>query len=196
MQKKKSLNQILTINFVPQIYSKSCHVLPCLLFCNDILHFCIYFCFLNIEAPWRKLNAAPVCFGSKDDQFGRFNVEVGGSVEAVKLIHVSGWVNCDVVHYNSSNWGCYATNVGTVIGTVITTSNDVILLPDFDGLQMWYTLPGYNPDSKEIVFKGFKNPLLLTSGQELRIWYSEDLQNDTKDDNGGTTCADVYAMYI
>ena len=192
---KKSTNQILIINFVPQIYFKSCHVLPCLPFCNDILHFCIYFCFSNIEAPWRKLNAAPVCFGAKDDQFGRFNVEVGGSVEPVKLIHVSGWVNCDVVHYSSTNWGCRATDVGTVIGTVITTSNDVILLPDFDELQVWYTLPEYNPDSKEIVFKGLKNPLLLSSGQELRIWYNEDLQNVTEGDNGGTTCADVYAMY-
>ena len=83
------------------------------------------------------------------------------------------------------------------LGTVLTTSNDVILLPDFPELQTWYSLPGYNADSKEIVFKGLKNPLLLTSGQELRIWYSEDLQNAaTEDDNGGTTCADVYAMYI
>ena len=149
--------------------------------------------FSNIEATWRKLNVAPVCFGSKDDQFGKFNIEVGGSVEAVKLVHVSGWVNCDVYHLPSSNWGCWH---GKEIGTVITTSNDVILLPDFDGLQTWYSLPGYNADSKEIVFKGLKNPLLLSSGQELRIWYSEDLQNQNENDNEGTTCADVYAMYM
>ena len=38
-----------------------------------------------IETPWRKLNSAPVCFGAKDNQFGRFQVEVGGSIQAVKL---------------------------------------------------------------------------------------------------------------
>ena len=91
-----------------------------LAFLQCILHFCIYFCFSNIEAPWRKLNVAPVCFGSKDDQFGRFNVEVGGSVEAVKLIHVSGWVNCDVVYHPSLNWGCWKSDEGTRHG-----SNDV-----------------------------------------------------------------------
>ena len=60
------------------------------------------------------------------------------------------------------------------LGTVLTTSNDVILLPDFHGLEMWYSLPGNNADSKEIVFKGLKNPLLLSSGQELRIWYNDE----------------------
>ena len=32
------------------------------------------------ETPWRKLNSAPVCFGARDNQFGRFQVEVGGSI--------------------------------------------------------------------------------------------------------------------
>ena len=59
------------------------------------------------ETPWRKLNSAPVCFGAKDDQFGRFQVEVGGSIQAVKLVHLSGQVTCNRYQVNgSSKWGC------------------------------------------------------------------------------------------
>ena len=30
------------------------------------------------EAPWQKLNTAPVCFGAKGDNFGSFEVAIGG----------------------------------------------------------------------------------------------------------------------
>ena len=58
------------------------------------------------ETPWRKLNSAPVCFGARDNQFGRFQVEVDGSIQAVKLVHLSGQVTCDPHPISWSNWGC------------------------------------------------------------------------------------------
>ena len=69
------------------------------------------FFFFNVflvltETPWRKLNSAPVCFGAKDNQFGRFQVEVDGSIQAVKLVHLSGQVTCDPHPISWSNWGC------------------------------------------------------------------------------------------
>ena len=77
--------------------------------------------------------------------------------------------------------------------TLITTSKNEILLPE--SKQMVYTLPGYDADSEEIVFAEISKPLLLSSGQELRIWYSEDLTAG-ESDNDGTSCVDVYAKYM
>ena len=142
-----------------------------------------------IEVPWRKLNTAPVCFGAKDNQFGKFEVEVSGSVEAVKLVHVSGSVSCGSGVF--SNWGCSPGDA--TIHTVITTSSNVILLPESQ--QVWYNLPGYDTSSKEIVFTGLSSPLLLSSGQELRLWYAEDYNNQYEANNAGMTCADVFAKY-
>ena len=64
------------------------------------------------------------------------------------------------------------------------------------GQSSRYTLPGYDAQSSEIIFSGFPNPLHLSSGQELRIWYKEDLKNDSEFDNGGTSCADVFVKYL
>ena len=139
--------------------------------------------------PYRKLNTDPVCFGAKGNQFGRFNIAVGGSVEAVKLVHVSGSLSCRAGDF--SMWGC---EISDTLHTLITTSSDVILLPE--SKQVWYRLPGYNSTSKEIMFVGLTNPLYMSSGQELRLWYSEDFINYHESNNAGTTCADVYAKYI
>ncbi|XP_067023808.1 uncharacterized protein, partial [Acropora muricata] len=97
------------------------------------------------ETPWRKLNSAPVCFGAKDNQFGRFRVEVGGSIQAVKLVHLSGQVNCHL-----------PLNAYT---TVLVT-------------------------------------LYLSSDEELRLWYEEDLIGHTENDNDGRSCTDVFAKYL
>ena len=134
-----------------------------------------------------------MCFGAKYDQFGRFEIKTGGSVNAVKLVHVSGSVTCNVNAGAGarSRFGCWK---GEYIKTVVTTSNDVILLPE--SKQPTYTLPGYYADSKEIAFTDISTPLLLSSGQKLRIWYGEDLTNSAEGDNEGISCVDVYAKYI
>ncbi|XP_015760575.1 PREDICTED: uncharacterized protein LOC107339772 isoform X2 [Acropora digitifera] len=142
------------------------------------------------ETPWRKLNSALVCFGAKDDQFGRFQVEIGGSIQAIKLVHLSGYVTCDSRPVYRSNWGC----VGWNIFLFITNASDIILLPM--GIRAPYTIPGYDEQSSEIVFSGFPNPLHLSSDEELRLWYWEDLVDRSEHDNGGTSCTDVFAKYL
>ena len=47
-----------------------------------------------------------MCFGAKDNQFGQFQVEFGGSIEAVKLVHLSGQASCHQPGNFSSKWGC------------------------------------------------------------------------------------------
>ena len=146
------------------------------------------------EPPWRKLNTAPVCFGAKNDDFGRFRIEFGGSLNAVKLVHVSGGVKCSNVWLaGTSKFGC-ASESSENIHTVITTSNDEILLPE--SKETVYILPGNERESEEIVFAEISTPLLLSSGQELRIWYGEDLINEHDGDNSGNHCVNVYAKYM
>ncbi|XP_015748430.1 PREDICTED: uncharacterized protein LOC107328208 isoform X1 [Acropora digitifera] len=142
------------------------------------------------EHPWRKLNSAAVCFGAKDDQFGQFQVEFGGSIEAVKLVHLSGQVSCDQHANVWSKWGCN----GKHIFVFLTDASRTILLPMDQNSP--YTIPGYDAQSSEIVFSGLPNPLHLRSGQELRMWYEEDLKNVFESDNGGKTCADVFVKYL
>lgn len=151
------------------------------------------------EAPWQKMNTAPVCFGAKGDQFGEFEVEIGGSVDSVKLVHVSGDVTCAVFDIFGganarSKFGCQKSS--SELYTFITTANNDILLPESREFPSKYTLQGYHPDSSEIVFTNISTPLRLSSGQQLRVWYGEDLMDETEHDNSGSTCVDVYAKYM
>ena len=149
------------------------------------------------ETPWQKLNTVPVCFGAKDDQFGSFKVEIDGSVNSVKLVHVSGDVTCANLFAFAgvnarSKFGCAKASLE--LYTLITTANNDILLPESQ--ESPYTLPGYHSDSTEIVFTDMSTPLRLSSGQQLRVWYGEDLRNVSEHDNEGRSCVDVYAKYM
>ena len=37
---------------------------------------------------------------------------------------------------------------------------------------------------------------MVDGGEEFRIWYQEDYRNQKENDNAGSTCTDVYALYI
>lgn len=50
--------------------------------------------------------------------------------------------------------------------------------------------------SSVLVFQRFDDPLYVAPGQQLRVWYGEDLKDVSEDDNGGQTCADVFALYM
>lgn len=146
------------------------------------------------ERPWRKLNSAAVCFGARNDQFGRFEVEVGGSLDAVKLVHLSGLVNCNINRNNkSSKWGC--SPYSKKIQVVITNTSNTVLLPHA-GVNLKYAIPGYGPNSSEIVFSDFPNPLPLSSGQDLRLWHLYGLNNHTAGIRGGKSCANIFAKYM
>ena len=64
------------------------------------------------------------------------------------------------------------------------------------GQNSRYTLPGYDPQSGEIIFSGFPASLYLSFRQALRLWYEEDYQIVSEDDNDGTSCGDVFAKYF
>ena len=148
-----------------------------------------------IETPWRKLNSAPVCFGAKDNRFGRFQVEVGGSIQAVKLVHLSGQVTC--YHPRESAWSKWGCNMGDFVKYIfvfLTDASNRILLPM--GQNSHYIIPGYDGQSSEITLSDFPHPLHLSSDQELRLWYEEDLRGRFENDNDGTSCTDVFVKYL
>ncbi|KAL9960073.1 hypothetical protein ACROYT_G033477 [Oculina patagonica] len=146
--------------------------------------------------PWIKLNSGPVCFGAKGDQFGKFSVPSGGSLLAIKLVHLHGYVSCNT--RGVSNWSYWGCGKGHVDVTITTSANHLLLPPSqFDaGSAKKSQIPGYNSLSPELVLSVFSSPLTVTSGQELRLWFGEDLANSSESDNGGTSCCDVFARFI
>ena len=143
-----------------------------------------------------------MCFGARDNRFGKFLVPSSGKLASVKLAHVYGYVTCqkDKASY-WSYWGCGKhSSLSNHVDVAITTSSGSVLLPSSqfitDKTHKWSLIPGYNSLSPKLVLSAFSNPPSVTRGQELRLWYGEDLANSSESDNGGTSCCDVYARLI
>lgn len=64
------------------------------------------------------------------------------------------------------------------------------------GETKWSKIPGYTSLSPQILLSVFSDPVEITAGEELRLWYGEDLANKDEDDNEGKVCADVYGLYV
>ena len=143
-----------------------------------------------------------MCFGARDNRFGKFFVPFSGKLASVKLVHVYGYVTCDNRKTSYwSYWGCgQHSSLKNQVNAVITTSGGSVLLLSSqfitDKTNKWSLIPGYNSLSPELVLSAFSNPPSVTRGQELRLWYGEDLANNSESDNGGTSCCDIYARLI
>ena len=141
---------------------------------------------------WSKLNIlGPVCFGARGNSYGEFTVQVTGRVIAAKLVHVFGAV-ANSNNYDGGNWG----NPGNKIRTVITNANNDVIVPYNYTPHGYYTLEGYKSTSSELVFPNVSAPGTVTRGQVMRLWFVEDLGDDSEGDNSGESCADVYLFYV
>ena len=102
--------------------------------------------------------------------------------DRITQIPISGdfWVMCRFSSnaYLKSLLKCLELNrfSSTNFTFFLTDASNTILLPMSQSSR--YIIPGYDAQSSEIIFSGFPNPLHLSSGQELRMWYEEDLKND------------------
>jgi len=96
-----------------------------------------------------------------------------------------------------SFWGC--AGIKDRVNVVITdTSNHIILPPNQFIVSggKWYRVPYYNaPFAPELVLSVFSHPRWVSSGQQFRLWFGEDLTDDSEHNNGGRACCDVYALY-
>ena len=117
-----------------------------------------------------------------------------------KLVHTSGSVTC-ITSTTSTKWGCSSPSYRNHnLMTVITYSNKTVLpLAEFlkgnDSTYYTYQLDGADFNSATIVFKLLPTPLVVLVGQQFQLWYAHDLVDYTEYNNGGKTCADVYALY-
>ena len=86
------------------------------------------------------------------------------------------------------------------VNVVITDTSNHIILPANQFMvhsAKWYRVPYYNaPFAPELVLSVFSHPRWVSSGQQFRLWYGEDLTDYTEHDNGGRSCCDVYALYV
>lgn len=159
--------------------------------------------FFPLPDRWVKLNHSPVCFGTRNDQFGTFNVPHGGNMAAVKLVYLYGYLSCDTRQTSYwSYWGCgdnpYA-GIKDMVNVKITTSVNHIILPRSQfttAFYKWSKTPGYNSLSPELILSSFFQRTSVHSGQRLRLWYAEDLLNQSEGENGGRACCDVYGLYV
>ena len=152
---------------------------------------------------WQKINADPVCFGGKNDAYGAFYITKTGHVNTMKLVHKNGSIRCNPT-YGDSYWTCTHSKYLNKLMTMITNARKEVILPPTKDLEQFprcqnssfYSLGGIGVKSPQLVFRNLSVPLFLSRGQELQIWYGEDLVNCWEEDNTGTTCVDVYAWYI
>ena len=152
----------------------------------------------------QKFNNDPVCFGARDNQYGAFSVTKTGLVKAMKLVRRNGSINC-----NPSDpptfWSCsYVTLYpNDSFMTIITNSNRKALLPSQEKLQLgqcntkhYYVLEGVNQESPELILGNLSRPLRLLKDQQLQIWYGQDWVNCSEHNHNGTTCVDIFALYV
>ncbi|XP_057315710.1 uncharacterized protein LOC130656799 [Hydractinia symbiolongicarpus] len=143
------------------------------------------------EADGWKLQATNVCFGAKDDSYGKFTLKHTGTITKLKLKHTGEVATLSCWLDRGSRWGCHYTEK-QMIHTVLTDKNNTIIIPNSNPL-FFYLLPGYHRNSPYLQFDNLNIP--ARSGDELRIWYLEDLRNVSDSNNGGRSCTDVYAMF-
>lgn len=160
------------------------------------------------KVQWLQLSSKEVCFEAKGDKFGVFSSKAEeGFLSAIKLVYVNGGgITCNksALAPARSNWGCSPKLpfIGkNSLNTLITTTKNEIVFPKEDELNYdipnyWYSMEQFDADSKILVFKRFHDPLYVAAGQELRLWYGEDLADANENDNDGKTCAHVFGFYV
>ena len=156
-----------------------------------------YFASKCFSEKWKKINTGQVCFGARDNSYGAFNIRESGVIYTFKLVHLSGSITCNT-DYPLSYWGCDHPWFGdTRLLTVITFKNrSALLLADYTKRCGYpYKIEGVGVNDKELRFNNLPTPISVSVGDEFQIWYGQDLNNCSEDNNSGQTCADVYAWY-
>ena len=141
---------------------------------------------------WLKVNTKGVCFGARDNLYGTFSMLHNGDISSFKLVHLSGRVSCSAHQNRFSYWGC---DVGENLFTYLTTVSNKTVFPQISWVGA-YKLSGIWSNSTELTFNNLTVPMKVSTGQQFRVWYSEDLLDVSEHDNGGKTCLDVFALYV
>merc|ERR1712131_320846 len=109
--------------------------------------------FASFRRSW-KLQAKNVCFGTKNNQFGRFHLKNDGRIVAMKLVHQSGSVTCNPEN-KETRWGCGNRYGKHELLLYVTDGLNRIIFPKVTAEKSsyyWYTILGYHMDSNPLVF--------------------------------------------
>ena len=144
-----------------------------------------------------------MCFGAKGNDYGQFKAAKGGKLRKIKLVHLNGYVSCvspSPVYW--SHWGCGSlqhSGSKDFIVVALTNEGDKILFPTSElgkDFSHWVLVPGYSSYSPELVMSIYDTPVSISAGQNLRLWYIEDLEDSWEGDNHGRVCADNYGEFV
>ena len=124
----------------------------------------------------------------KGNRLGVFFTPMAGKIYLIKLVHISGEVGC--ASHSKSKWGCANP---TSIHTIITDKENNVVFPE-DRVADSYSLPGFTSNSPELVLT-LATPLVVTAGQEYRVWFKEDLINKYENNNVGPSCMKVLLKF-
>eukprot|EP00111_Clytia_hemisphaerica_P017543 TCONS_00051932-protein len=155
------------------------------------------------ETVWEKQNIKEICFKNKGNNPGRFSLQRKGRILAFKLEYVTGFVRFWKTNEHTY-WGwqlqenaapsALSENALTIIikkrkrGITIAPSNKLIN-------NLYYTIPGYLHNSKELILAIRGGSYDGDKGEELRIWYVEDFYDIHEYDNSGEICTNIYVKY-
>ena len=138
-----------------------------------------------------------VCYGAKNNAFDTFEMTRGGKLRQLTLEHKSGFVSCDIANPSAkSNWGCGVGVLSVRMGTVVTRSNNAVLFPFFAlDNNGYYGLARTDTFSRTLTLYNFDKEIEVWNQETMRVWHSEDLVKNNEQNNGGTHCVNVYAIF-
>ncbi|XP_057292244.1 uncharacterized protein LOC130614803 [Hydractinia symbiolongicarpus] len=160
--------------------------------CEDTCHSPQYKCKFR-ENKW-ILQATDMCFGAKNDSYGKFTISHNGRLVSLKFRHKRGTVTCNnedsIV---GSRWGCWKFPK-TIYISITTDKNQTVISKDVvNETNFKYNLPGFDGNSPVLIITGYNQT--VQTGEELRVWYNQDLKDHSEENNDGISCADVYAVF-
>lgn len=128
--------------------------------------------------------------------FASFTVPNDAVITDMKLVHVGGPGFTCYDGATPTKWGCDGIKHYVVqnTGVVITDDQDNTLYPSMAHHVNYgyFTIPGYNANSPFLVFSETSHTVY--KGQELRLHYGEVVYHGNLGNNGGESCADIYAI--
>ena len=134
-----------------------------------------------------KFKKSPVCFGARNNQYGRFTYPRNIFVSSFLFVHRTGSVTCNKKN-NTATGGCFPNHHGLVV--ILTDHQIGILAPAASKVNKygWYSLSGYTSSSSVLVFCAPQKPHCIFANTEFCLWYGEDLRGFIENDKGGRRC--------
>ena len=123
-----------------------------------------------------------------------------GKIQQITLVHKSGYVTSDKSKPEyKSDWGRFKLKVSIDVGTVVTREDNSILFPSHKlGENGYYFINHRNGQKfyRMTLYKVLpKTQIKVQQGEEMRIWWGQDLLDINEDKSAGRHCVEVYAVY-